>query len=249
MFDEHYEVILADSDEARRIHYGLRYQVYCSEEGFESPASFPDQMEKDHWDQTAVHFLVRSKQSDEWVAAMRLVRPREDKLPLHDVCSIDPLLQQFNSSEHVAEVSRICVKDAFRRNLRNVAVSDKRVSNKRNDAGGLSPVARQRYRRSEIMLGLLRAAAIYSWEHNIGSWYFLTTPALARLINQMNVQLIKIGPACQHRGKRFPFMADIKDSEERLRQGCKIVERMFSRVDNAYHSFTGLQHRCDYVAA
>jgi len=57
MFDKRYEVILADTDEARRVHYRLRYQVYCMEEGFEAHDKFPDRMERDTPERVAA--LVR----------------------------------------------------------------------------------------------------------------------------------------------------------------------------------------------
>ncbi len=247
MFDKRYEVILADTAEAQRIHYQLRYQVYCLEEGFEAHDNFPDHMERDEWDENAVHFIVRSKQSMEWVAAMRLVLPRQEGLPLENLCSVDSNVMPFSHNENVAEVSRICIKDTFRRKRQPVADNDDNLA--RPDADEKAVARQQRYKKSEIMLGLFRAASVYSREHNIRNWLFLTTPALARLINQMNIQLIKIGSACLHRGKRFPFMADLKESENRIRRGCSVVEEMFSRSELAYRAFSELQPGYDNLAA
>ncbi len=36
MFDDHFEVFLADTRESKEIHYSIRYQVYCEEMGFEN---------------------------------------------------------------------------------------------------------------------------------------------------------------------------------------------------------------------
>jgi len=150
MFDKRYEVILADTAEARRIHYRLRYQVYCLEEGFEAHDSYPDQMERDSWDNNSVHFLVRSKQSKEWIAAMRLVLQRNEGLPLENLCSIDPRVMPFNHGESAAEVSRICIKNTFRRNRQPVAGYDD-SSACADDAeekaeGGYRPAAIQKIR-------------------------------------------------------------------------------------------------------
>lgn len=247
MFDKRYEVILADTAEARRIHYRLRYQVYCLEEGFEAHDNYPDQMERDSWDNNSVHFLVRSKLSKEWVAAMRLVLPRHEGLPLENLCTIDSRVLPFHHGESTAEVSRICIKNTFRRNRQPVTGYDD--SDARANAAGEVVANRQRYRKSEIMLGLFRAASVYSRESDIRSWYLLTTPALARLINQMNVQLLRIGSACLHRGQRFPFFADLKESEQRLKRGCKIVEQMLSRSDLAYRTYSDFQPGYDSMAA
>src|SRR3569832_697528 len=82
MNKEHFEVVLADDECSRRIHYQLRYQVFCLDTGYEDPDAFPDGEEKDEWDQNAVHFLVRERETQQWVAAMRLVIP-QDKAPAH----------------------------------------------------------------------------------------------------------------------------------------------------------------------
>lgn len=247
MFDKSYEVILADTAEARRIHYQLRYQVYCLEEGFEAHDDFPDRMERDKWDDNSVHFIVRSKQSMEWIAAMRLVLPQQESLPLETLCSIDSRVMPFSYGENVAEVSRICIKDSFRRKYKSLACDVDSFA--QTDADDIEKARQQRYKKSEIMIGLLRAASVYSREHNISNWFFLTTPALARLINQMNIQLIKVGSACIHRGKRFPFMANLKESETRLKRGCTIVEEMLSRKELAYRAFSELQPGYDNLAA
>jgi len=247
MFDKRYEVILADTAEARKIHYQLRYQVYCLEEGFEAHEKFPDRMERDDWDGNSVHFIVRSKESMEWIAAMRLVLPRQKSLPMEDMCSIDSRVTPANYDENIAEISRICIKDVFRRNREPVAGIA--GSNAHTAASEKVPGGKQRFRKSEIMLGLFRAATVYSHEHNISNWYFLTTPALARLLNHMNIQLVKIGSACLHRGKRFPFMTDLKESEKYLRRGCSVVEKMFGRYDLAYRTYSELQTGYDNLAA
>ena len=249
MFDNRYEVILADTAEARQIHYNLRYQVYCLEEEFESREAFPDQMERDTWDDNSVHFIVRCKETMEWLAAMRLVLPRQERLPLQNLCEIDSRVVSLNQDANIAEVSRICIKDTFRRNIRSdlAVVSETGVAPA--EAGNQHAPARQKYKKSEIMLGLLRAASVYSRKNNISNWYFLTTPALARLMNQMNIQLIKIGSACMHRGKRYPFMADLKDSEGRLKRGCDVVEKMLTRIDLAYSAYSALQPDFNHMAA
>ena len=248
MFDKCYEVILADTDEAREINYQLRYQVYCLEEGFEAHENFPDRMERDEWDKNSVHFIVRSKKSKEWVAAMRLVLPRQENLPIENLCSIDPRVMPSNYDENIAEISRICVRGTFRRKRQSIIEhGDDSIVGTCPD--GKAAAGQLRTRKSEIMLGLLRAASVYSREHNISNWFFLTTPALARLINQMNVQLIKIGSVCLHRGKRVPFMADLRESEKRLSRGCSVVEKMLNRNHLAYRAFSELQYGYDNLAA
>ena len=42
IFDHNYEVLLANTEESKNIHYKLRYQVYCDEMRFEDKNKFPD---------------------------------------------------------------------------------------------------------------------------------------------------------------------------------------------------------------
>ena len=54
MTNNSYEVILADTEESKSIHYNLRYQIFCMEKGFEEASKFQDKMEKDVYDDNAL---------------------------------------------------------------------------------------------------------------------------------------------------------------------------------------------------
>ena len=116
MFDKHFEVVLADTEEGKRLHYKIRYQVYCIESGYEDYRAFADGEEKDEWDKHAVHFLVRSKVSREWIAAMRLILPgNKGGHPVFQLCDIDRSVSGKTQGSATAEISRLCIIDSFRR--------------------------------------------------------------------------------------------------------------------------------------
>ena len=71
MFDQHFQVILADTERTKEIYYSLRYRVYCLERQFENPNAYPDKKECDRYDSGSAQFLVRSIESGEWLAGMR----------------------------------------------------------------------------------------------------------------------------------------------------------------------------------
>jgi N-acyl-L-homoserine lactone synthetase len=50
--------------------------------GFEDKNVFSSEQEMDKWDKDAVHFLLRYKNTDEWVGAVRLVFRNGQMLPL-----------------------------------------------------------------------------------------------------------------------------------------------------------------------
>ena len=246
-FDSDFEVVLADTEYSRRIHYQLRYQVYCLEEGFEDRSQFRDEEERDHWDEQSVHFLVRARQSREWVAAMRMVISEHGALPIEKLCEIDPIVTPSAAGEPIAEISRICIIDGYRRTKSRLDKVIDNTAEGRDCRPKLAATGIQagqpgtRIHKSLILKGLLRAAAIYSRDNDIPYWYFLTTPALARIISRLNVQLIKIGSACHHRGVRYPFLANIQDAIRQARKGCPDMAAMLgSRVD-AYRRFSELE--------
>ena len=219
MFDKRFEVVLADNDYSRRLHYQVRYQVYCLEEGFENAASFCTSEERDDCDDQSAHFLVRSKQTNEWVAAMRMVIPKTGPLPIEGLCDIHPVVRPSLTGEPAAEISRICVVNDYRR---------------------ISSQQQSRVHKSLIMKGLLSAAAQFSQENGILYWYFLTSPGLARMFSYLNIQLIKVGAACEHRGTRYPFLADLKQVIEQAKQGCPNFASLLSSNANSYKRFSEL---------
>ena len=226
MFDNHFEVVLADNDYSRSLHYQVRYQVYCLEEGFENAANFFTSEERDDWDDQSAHFLVRSKQTNEWVAAMRMVIPKSGPLPIEGLCDIHPVARPSLTGEPAAEISRICVVNNYRRK---------------------SSQQLPKVHKSLIMKGLLSAAAQYSQENGILYWFFLTSPALARIFSFLNIQLIKVGAACEHRGTRYPFLADLKQAIEQAKQGCPNFASLLGSNVDAYRRFSELEEFNDNV--
>jgi len=226
MFDKHFEVVLADTEEGKRLHYKIRYQVYCIESGYEDYRAFADGEEKDEWDKHAVHFLVRSKASREWIAAMRLILPgNKGGHPVFQLCDIDRSVAGKTQGSTTAEISRLCIIDSFRRRLPTGRSENNQASlNPRK--GASHHQMRDRCKEPLIVLGLFRAAAQYSREHGIPYWYFLTTSALARMLKRMNVHMLKAGASCLHNGERHPFLIDLREAIELARRGSDVIAQM-----------------------
>ena len=85
-----YEVVLANTAESKKIHFNLRYQIYCIEKGFEEAKQFPDELEKDEYDDRAVHFLIKHKADQQWVGTFRLIIDKFHDLPISQHAQIDP---------------------------------------------------------------------------------------------------------------------------------------------------------------
>ena len=118
MFDENYEVVVADTPSSRYIHHRIRYQVYCVEEAFEDPGRYPDGQEQDAWDDNAVHFIVRDRHCGEWIGAMRLIKPANRTLPIQRIAQIDgSKLPPDLVPGRAWELSRICILRERRRSM------------------------------------------------------------------------------------------------------------------------------------
>ena len=235
MFDKHFETVLADCEEGRRIHYKIRYQVYCIESGYEDYRAFADREEKDAWDKHAVHFLVRSKSTGEWIAAMRLILPdHKGGHPVFQLCDIDSSIVGRTQGSKTAEISRLCIINSIRRRLPPGRLENRPTSSLAPRIDTTQHQMRERCKEPLIVLGLFRAAAQYSREHDIPYWYFLTTSALARMLKRMNIDMLKVGGSCLHNGERHPFLIDLREAVELARRGSDVIAQM-------------LEHRFSYV--
>lgn len=202
MFDDYFEVFLADTEAGKEKHFNLRYKVYCEEKGFEDKHAFPEQMEMDEWDGQATHFIVRLKHTKQWVGAMRLVHKTEKALPIEGHSTIEGMQQ---NDQDVAEVSRLCLL----KQIRNPAFEASNDDIKDSDKVKLF-FSHSRINRS-VIWGLLRAATVYSKQNKIKDWYFFTSKALARVVSKSGFIMNRVGAASYHNGERFPFRMRIAD--------------------------------------
>ncbi len=109
-----FRAYLARSEAARRIHFRLRYEVYCRETGFEPAEQHPEGIERDAYDEHAEHFLISHEgrpPDARWVGAMRLILPGNQPLPTTANCRLFPEVAA-QSWEPALEVSRLIVRGA-----------------------------------------------------------------------------------------------------------------------------------------
>lgn len=198
LFDTRYQVFLANGVHSEELHFAVRYRVYCEERGFEDQQQFPEGLEHDRWDPFSFKFIVRCRLTGEWVAAMRLVRTR-GQLPLHSHCQIAPGWWEQLSCESVVELSRLCVLSSHSANF-----------------WGMKRAVKDAPYEPGIFWGMVRAAFSISQDENIGYWYFLTTRALARRIQQCMIKADLVGESCELNGIRYPYLVDVEQSRRRI---------------------------------
>jgi len=203
MFDNNFEVYLADTEESKNIHYRIRYQVYCEEMGFENENKFPQRMEYDDDDAKSIHFIVKNIITNQWVGAMRLIYKHNDLLPIEKACDIDKKHRNQSVCETV-EVSRLClVKEA--RGGGNPPVGD---IEKLSSLQQTKSIPTQHKLNRLIIWGMIHVASEYCYNMDIKYCHLMTTSVLAKVLSRGGMDLISIGKSCQHRGERFPYKID-----------------------------------------
>lgn len=234
LFDDDYEVVLADTEASRSIHCKIRYQVYCLERGFENPTDFPDGEEHDRWDVHAAPFIVRQRDSGVCVAALRLVLPYAASFPLETLNCLTPGHADHIQRRQLGEISRICVIRSPNPHCRNPHLDD--------NFGHVVPE-----RESQVMLGLFRAVMVYGLERGIEYCYLLVTPAFARLLRRIGVQLYAVGTATEHHGLRAPYLIGLRESAASSCSRSAAVHSLCSRAVHAYQRYSVLDDTARYT--
>lgn len=234
MFDDHYEVFLADTKESREINYSIRYKTYCEEMGFENKDNFPKEQEFDSHDQHSVHFIVRHKQTGDWVGAMRLIFQNNQSLPIAQYCNIQDQLGK-NDIKPAVELSRLCVIKEVRRRFADINFSDEIEDSNEAIKNTYSekPLPNHKIINRSIIWGLINAVIEYCYSNNIQTWYFITTTALAKVLRKGGCKMLNIGNPCYHNGERYPFKKDAVDAyhNEAWRKNYTNGYRIFSEFD------------------
>ncbi len=195
------EVVVADTNAARDLHYALRYQVFCVETGFEDASRFPDKQEKDEYDENAIPFLVRCRDNGDWLATARLILPGDGSLPIERYCNVPRHTIPF---DQMAELSRLLISTEVRRgrfSFRRRQIPESALRARSRDKRP------QRLQTARILRDLIRAMAAFGLDRGIPHAAFFITPALARILGRMQIDLTTIGDAVRHRGLRFPFIS------------------------------------------
>ena len=238
MLEQEYDFYLADTDAGKSIHYSLRYQVYCLRERFEDPSGHPNYLERDEYDDTSAHFIVRSRVSGEWLGAMRLIIAPVQKLPVSKFSSVGPANDSAIARTRAAEASRLCTllptspRSTF-------AANAKQTTNKHADAQCLVSNPLQT---SWLAIGLIGAARQYCLKHEILHCFFLISDPLARMLRRLGMEIEPVGSPCLHRGWRRPYIhnvrtgyqAMLKRSPELYKDFCRPTAYVrFSRYERA----------------
>lgn len=196
---------LADTRESRRIHYRIRYQVYCERKGFEdNPVLRKRGLERDAFDGHALPFIIWDHSIGRWRGVARLILGTPDALPVSQLRALDEDIQSSLPTEPMAELSRLAA-------------------------------IRYPQEFGATRWALLNAtfATVFSAARRfqIDRLVFLAAPSLARVLSSLGFSFTSCGPYIRHRGRRRAYIGDINQALAHLRHmGYKDGFGYFSEI-------------------
>jgi N-acyl amino acid synthase of PEP-CTERM/exosortase system len=227
MFDDVYEVLIADTPASRAIHHKVRFHVYCRERGYEDAAAHATGEERDGWDDDAVHFVVRERAAGRCVGAMRLILPRTVDFPVETLGCLDPTARP-RLRRQSGEISRICL----------IRSPGEWMYGGRAAGTDIGSVPKSR--ELEVLLGMLRAVKVYAVARGIEWCYVLVSEVFARRLRAVGVVLVPAGTVVEHRGRRTPYLVRLRESAASMRTRSPAVDGLFGRAALAYRHCSDL---------
>lgn len=201
--------------------YALRYEVYCLECGFLPPEDYSDGLESDEYDPHSTHFTAHAADS-RLVGSVRLVRPPDAELFPFEQHGAELFPEvKLPPKELSGEISRLVVHRNWRRRVGDTlaGVSREFLCGTALPGGASSPRYPERRSNSpEILLGLYREMYRYSRENGVRYWYAAMERALARALGRLDFVFKPIGQETDYYGPVIPYLADLDELEDRLRE-------------------------------
>jgi N-acyl amino acid synthase of PEP-CTERM/exosortase system len=209
-FYKYFSISNADTIDKKNAVFKLRYDVYCTELGFEKNA--PENSEKDQFDDYSKYVLIRHKASGAYAGCVRLVTPPphdlQALLPFEVNCSqsFDPQKVSFlreGENVQVGEVSRLAVASMFRLRRSDAkspdGINPEQMSQEIIDEMRYFPL---------IAVALFFSATSIAVCQNLKYAVVMMEPALARLLNRSGINFIQLGETMDYHGQRALFYTD-----------------------------------------
>jgi N-acyl amino acid synthase of PEP-CTERM/exosortase system len=223
-YNRYFKVMLVDDkpDLITEV-YRLRYQVYCLEHPFEDPAQFPDQLERDGYDDRSMHSLLIHRPSGVIAGTVRLILPDSvdpvGSLPIDSVCHEPKFKDPAGMPRaHMAEVSRFAVSKSFRRRVGEsgspTAVTDESLAAMEAAQKDMA----DRRLAPHITLGLIESLVDMSVRSGTTHWCSVMERALLRLLTRIGIHFENLGPQVDHHGRRQPCFIELKTLLARVKE-------------------------------
>ena len=176
-----------------RESFALRFRVYCEELGFLPTADYPDGLERDHFDGTAIHVGAVDEFGTLHGTARIVVPGPDGHLPALDYCTVFPEHRSslWAAPHRLMEVSRMCVRPPARRE---------------ND---IRPA--RRFPVGKVFDTVLLAAYLVSRRLGATHWLGATEVPLHRLLLRRGYPFRQIGPVGDYYGPVAIYAMDLSE--------------------------------------
>lgn len=208
LYESYFRIIPAETTDQLRSAFRLRYEVYCVENAFESPAENPNGMETDVHDAWSFHSLLLHRPSQDVIGTVRLILPMSAPgmegtgLPIRDVC--DHKLLTTNNTvlpwERTAEISRLAISKKMRRR-----------SGDTTTIGAFTESDDERRRIPDTSIGLMQAMVAMSADAGVTHICAVVEPRLLRMLARLGIHFIPLGPRVIYHGQRQPCYSGIDE--------------------------------------
>ncbi len=201
-FHHYFEITVANTSQLLDEVFGIRYQVYSEEMGFEPENS--EHIEHDDYDDNAIHILIKYLPTSSYIGTIRMILNDSEHsdfvFPMEEHCpTMDPSLFDIEkvTRKQIGEISRVAVVQDFRR--------------RKEDAIGLAGAViledDERYHRtlSYVPLSLYFASyVIAEWQH-LQYTIAISEPKLMRHIGFTGIKASQFGATFEFKGERAPY--------------------------------------------
>lgn len=226
-FLEYFSVTLARAPEQKRDAYRIRYRVYCDEFGYENPSHFPDELERDEYDERSLHCVITHR-SGMAAGCVRLVPTNNDAssdpLPFEKYCG-DSLDTAFVRSLNLdraktCEISRLAVDGAFRRRSGE-------AKTRFGEVDAMDITRREQRTFSLIAVaGFLAATALTELSGRTEA-FAMMEPFLPRLLKRSGILFQRAGADVDYHGIRAPYFIRTQDALDNMRPDLR---ELYDRV-------------------
>ena len=212
MVDFRFERVDRDDPRMEEL-FRLRYQVYCTECGFESPSDHPNGLEFDEYDQYSSHFCAVVADTGRIIGTVRIIHDSPLGLPVDHHCVLDAETKYSGNSRMVGEISRLAISKDFRRREIDRAiyaqtdvdlVEAKRLHRERRAFEGF------------IVAGLYQCIYHESVALGLTHWYAVMVKGLCGLLRRWGITWVKVGEQVEYHGLRGPYLAVIAENEQQV---------------------------------
>lgn len=218
-------------EEILRDIYGLRYQVYVNEWGFEKAAEHPDGLEFDEYDKSSVHHYARGTAENRLIGTARIILNSELGFPISKHFEFDEQHEAVDKNR-IGEISRLAVSKEFRRRAIDKAIFG---------TGEYDPAhiprymdeGRDAYRHCEheLIRGLYLSIYGDSKRRELTHWYAVMAKGLYIILRRWGISFEKIGPEKDYHGLRAPYYVSIESVERSLeKNNPKLLEEALNAV-------------------